>query len=143
MEYKKNYSWAWQYGHEQVVEYAKENYDDYDKIVVSKYYGEPHEYFLFFWPWNPEKYQDDPNLVRFYQSSWYWVDRFDKFYFVNDWDVPKEEWPTFVLESGDKFDCKDSKCLLITSPGNHPKSWENVHNIDFLDGKRAFEISEN
>ena len=76
----------------------KENYDKYDKIIITKKHGEPHEFLLFFWPWDSQKYQDDPNLIRFEQSNWFWVDRFDKFYFVNDWEIPKEEG-VFVLES--------------------------------------------
>ena len=96
--YRINYSWAWQYGYKEVVDYAKQNYSKYDKIIVTKKYGEPHEFFLFFMPWDPNKYQNDPNLIRFYQSDWYWVDRFDKFFFVNDWQIPKMG-ERFVLES--------------------------------------------
>ena len=89
--YSKNYSWSWQYGYREVVSYAKANYSKYDKIIVTKKYGEPHEFILFYggvgepalWSWNPNDYRNDPNLIRFYQSDWYWVDSFDKFYFVN------------------------------------------------------------
>jgi 4-amino-4-deoxy-L-arabinose transferase-like glycosyltransferase len=142
-EYRTNYSWSWQYGYSNVISYAKENYNKYDKIIVTKKYGEPHEFFLFAWPWNPEKYRNDSNLIRFYQSNWYWVDRFDKFYFVNDWDIPKEEWQKFKLESGTEFGCDgNEKCLLITSPGNYPKGWSKLETVDFLGGKVAFEILE-
>jgi 4-amino-4-deoxy-L-arabinose transferase-like glycosyltransferase len=154
--YKKEYSWAWQYGYEQVVDYAKENYSDYDKIVITKKYGEPHEFFLFYWPWPPRKYFTDPNLIRFEQSGWFWVDRFDKFYFVNDWDIPQEEWQPFVLESGEEFFCESlsdnllpyieydaDRCLLITSPNNVPKGWDKLETIYYLDGDVAFELYEN
>lgn len=142
VDYRRDYSWSWQYGYKEVVNYAQTNYDKYDKIIVTKKYGEPHEFFLFFWPWDPQKYREDPNLIRFYQSDWYWVDRFDKFYFVNDWQIPKEG-KTFVLESKGKVDCTKTTCLLITSPGNYPKEWEKLETINFLDGKPAFEIYEN
>ncbi len=142
-DYRKNYSWSWQYGHEQVVDYVKENYDKYDKIIVTKKYGEPHEFFLFHWPWEPAKYQKDPNLIRFNQSNWYWVDRFDKLFFVNDWEMPKEEWEQFKLESGEEFSCRCQKCLLITSPDNYPKGWSKLETINFLDKEIAFEILEN
>lgn len=144
-KYPKAYSWAWQYGYRQVVEFAKDNYASYDKIIVTKKYGEPHEFFLFFWNWDPERFKSDPNLIRYYQSGWYWVDRFDKFYFVNDWEVPKDK-AVFILESKkEKVDCtlSDLKCLLITSPGNAPQGWEKLETINFLDGKPAFEIYEN
>jgi len=142
-EYRANYSWSWQYGYAQVVEYAKENYKKYDRIIVNKKYGEAHEFVLFNWPWDPKIYHNDPNLIRFYQSNWYWVDRFDKFYFVNDWNIPKEERQDFLLESGEKFGCKSQRCLLITSPNNFPKTWNKLKVINFLNGKPAFEIYEN
>lgn len=142
-EYRNNFSWSWQYGYKEITEYSKENYGKYDKIIVTKKYGEPHEFFLFNWPWNPEEYRNDPNLTRFYQSYWYWVDEFDKFYFVNDWDIPKEEWQDFKLESGGRFNCKNLKCLLVTSPDNYPKGWNKIKTINFLDGKSAFDILEN
>lgn len=144
LDYPRSYSWAWQYGYKEVVEFSKENYARYDKIIVTKRYGEPHEFFLFFWPWDPELYRNDPNLIRFEQSDWFWVDRFDKFYFVNDWEIPKEKG-IFVLESKKEVaDCTGKiKCLLITSPGNHPAGWENLKTINFLDGATALEIYEN
>lgn len=142
--YKREYSWSWQYGYEQVVDYAKEHYDEYDKIIVTKKYGEPHEFFLFYWPWGPQSYQNDSNLIRFNQSNWYWVDRFDKFYFVNDWDIPSEEREDFMLESGGSFSCTPGvqDCLLITSPDNYPKGWNKVDTINFLDDKPAFDLLE-
>jgi len=140
-DYTIKYSSSWQYGYKQVVEYAKDNYAKYDRIIVSKKYGEPHEFFLFFWPWDPAKYKNDPNLIRFEQSGWFWVDRFDKFYFVNDWDIPKEG-ETFVLESKGKVDC-DSRCLLVTSPGNYPRGWKRLKTINFLNGSPTFEFYSN
>ena len=141
-EYRKDYSWSWQWGYKEAVVFARQNYGRYDKIIVTKKYGEPHEFFLFFWPWDPGEYKADPNLIRFYQSDWYWVDGFDKFYFVNDWEIPKEK-DSFVLESKKIVDCTGEKCLLITSPGNYPMGWKKLETINFLDGKVAFELYEN
>ena len=109
---------------------------------MTKKYGEPHEFFLFWYPWDPEKYLGDPKLNRFYQSGWYWVDGFDKFYFVNDWEMPKQG-AKFIQESKKEVDCKGAKCLLITSPGNSPAGWEKIETINFLDERPAFEIYAN
>lgn len=148
-KYRVEYSWAWQYGYQGAVDYVKENYGRYDKVIVTKKYGEPHEFFLFYgtsenasWLWEPTKYRNDPNLIRFYQSNWYWVDRFDKFYFVNDWDVPKTESGIWNLESGGTIPM-DNRTLLITSPGNYPRGWRHLKTINFLDGKPVFDILEN
>ncbi len=142
-DYRQNYSWSWQYGYKEVADYVGENYSKYGKIIITKKYGEPHEFLLFFLKWSPEKYRNDPNLIRFFQTNWYWVDRFDKFYFVNDWQIP-HKGDTFVLESKkEDVKCLNTKCLLITGPDNHPKGWELLKTYDFLDGKRAFEIYAN
>lgn len=140
--YPKEYSQAWQYGYKEVVEYAKENYDKYDQVIMTKKYGEPHEFFLFYWPWDPEKYRNDPNLVRYAQSDWYWVDSFDKFVFVNDWDIPKNENIDWKTERDKPIDVS-LKTLLITSPGIYPRGWKKLETINFLDDKPAFDILEN
>lgn len=130
--YQKYYSWAWQYGYKEAVSFAKENYAKYDKIIVTKRYGEPHEFFLFYFPWDPQKYQTDKSKIWDYHANWYWVDGFDKFQFLNDWEVIK------ILNSKKQI----AKSLLITSPGNYPEGWSKIKTINFLDGKPAFEILE-
>ena len=140
--YPYRYSQSWQYGYKQVADYLKTKYSDYDAIVVTKKYGEPHEFLLFFWIWDPNVYQKDPNLVRFSQSDWFWVDRFDKFYFMNDWDIPKETNKPWKLESGRTTPIVGGKTLLITSPGNYPPDWRKLETVNFLDGSVAFEILE-
>lgn len=143
--YTNDYSWAWQYGYKQAVNYSLQNYENYDKIIFTKKYGEPHEYVVFYSAWDPRSYKNDPGLIRYGQSNWFWVDRFDKFYFVNDWQIPRAATQDFVLESGGNIKCQISniKCLLVTSPGNVPENWAKLETINFLDGKPAFEIYEN
>jgi 4-amino-4-deoxy-L-arabinose transferase-like glycosyltransferase len=130
--YRQQYSWAWQYGYKETVNFIKANYQNYDKIYVTKKYGEPHEFVLFYWPWNPQQYLNDPNLKWNYHADWYWVDGFDKFIFINDWEMI------------DKLKIKNEKLkiLAITSPENYPDGWNKLKTINFLDGKPAFEILE-
>ena len=130
--YPIGYSWSWQYGYKQAVNFAKENYKRYDKIIFTKRYGEPHEFVLFYWPWEPAKYQNEPKNWN-YHANWYWIDGFDKFVFVNDWEV------------ADKLKVQSAKLkvLLVTSPGNYPEGWNKIKTINFLDGREAFEILEN
>lgn len=140
--YKEQFSQSWQYGYKEVAEYIKENDDKYAKIVMTKKYGEPHEFLLFYMKYDPKSYKNDKNLNRFNQSNWWWVDGFDKYYFVNDWQVPKEGFK-FVQESKKIVDCKQAKCLFVASPNNAPKDWIKVKTINFLDGSPAFELYEN
>ncbi|OGD85896.1 hypothetical protein A2Z23_02965 [Candidatus Curtissbacteria bacterium RBG_16_39_7] len=130
-EYRIKYSWAWQYGYKEMARFVKENYDSYDRFVITKKYGEPHEFLLFYLKWPPQKYQTDPNLVRYFRSNWYWVDRFDKFYFVNDWEIKEN------LKKR-----PEQKTLLITSPGNYPDYANKLLTVPFLTGVNAFEIVE-
>ena len=64
---------------------------------------------------------------------------------MNDWgiDTEKDKDKEFRLESGGAVDCFDSRCLLVTSPGNYPEGWKLLKRIYFLDGEAAFEILEN
>jgi len=137
-DYRTNYSWAWQYGYKEVVDYTESNYSKYDEIITTKAYGEPHEFFLFFLRYDPSKFQTDPNKIAFYQSNWYWVDHFDRFWFVNDWQVKD-----LITESKHKIDCSTKKCLVITTPNNAPVGFVKINEVKFLDGKTAFEMYRN
>lgn len=129
--YSKNHSDSWQFGYKQAVVYIKDNFANYDQIIFTKKYGEAHEFILFYWPWDPSLYQKDPNLNWDYHADWYWVNAFNKFKFINDWEI-KDQTTNIT-----------SKTLLITSPNNY-----NVDNttllktINFLDQTPAFQILE-
>ncbi len=128
-DYRKNYSWSWQYGYKQAMEFVKNNQHSYDRIVFTKKYGEPHEFLLFYLKYDPDKYQTDESLIRYKQSDWFWVDKFDKFEFINDWEVKNG-----VLRM--------KNTLLITTRNNYPADSQILETINFLDGERAFEIVE-
>lgn len=129
--YPQAYSWAWQYGYKDAVSFIKKNYDRYNQIFITKKYGEPHEFLLAYYPWEPAKYQMDKTKSWNYHANWYWVDSFDKFFFFNDWEIENV-----------KCSQANKRCLLITSPGNYPQGWSKIKTINFLDGKPAFEILE-
>lgn len=145
-EYRKNYSWSWQYGYKEAVDFAKKNESKYDHIIITKKYGEPHEFFLFYNAWDPEDYRSDQRLIRYAQADWFWVDRFDKYWFINDWQVKdREDTQEFITESKKIIPCRSGieRCLLITSPNNAPRGWSKINEIVFLNGKTAFEMYEN
>ncbi|MFH1705735.1 MAG: glycosyltransferase family 39 protein, partial [Patescibacteria group bacterium] len=131
--YRTAYSWSWQYGYKEVVDYVKKNYSDYDRIIFTKKYGEPHEFVLFYWPWQPNFYQQDPKKVWDYHANWYWVDAFDKFEFWNDWEVVGK---TMMLRDQGITD----SILLIALPGTWPKPGELLETIFSADGGAVFDI---
>ena len=131
VDYSQKYSASWQYGYSQLVPYVKSLYSDYDQIIVTKKYGEAHEFFLFYWPWNPTKYQTDATKNWDYHANWYWVNAFDKFTFINDWEIKNY---TQNINS-------NKKILLITSPNNYNQDRSTLlKTFTLLDGNPVFEV---
>lgn len=141
--YPEAYSWSWQYGYKEVVNFVKGNYEKYNQIFFTKRCGEPHEFIAFFWPWDPSAYLKQKKWD--YHANWYWVNSLDKFIFVNDWEiidvVAKRQSP---VPDGTEQSFKEARenWLLITSPGNYPEGWNKIKTIEYLDGKPSFEILE-
>lgn len=101
--YLQNYSWAWQEGYKQVVQMVKEKYDKYDHIVITKKYGEPHEFVAFYWPWNPKTFVTDKSWD--YHDNWYWVNKLGKIEFVNDWEMGSYKYlPNTLVISSSVFE---------------------------------------
>ena len=133
--YPNLYSRDWQYGYKQVVAYIKQHYGEYDLIVFSRTYGEPHMFTLFFLNWNPAGYQNDPNLDRFEANNWIWVLKFDKFYFPDLGDAGTRYQDIVNANPGKKI-------LFIGRSGDFPDSLPRLLSVDFLNGNRAFDIVE-
>lgn len=134
-KYPVLYSQDWQYGNKQVVNYIKDHYNNYDLIVFTRAYGEPHMFTLFFMGWDPAKFQTDQNLDRFETYDWIRVLHFDKFYFPD------------LGDDGTKFeDIKrenpKKKVLYIGKPGDFPDVQQKLLKVNFQNGDGAFEIVE-
>lgn len=132
IDYPQKHSFSWQYGYKQVAKFIKENYHAYDQIIITKNYGEAHEFILYYLNWDPRSYHNDPYLNWDYHDNWYWVNSFDKFSFIND----KE-----IKQTTQNINSK-SKTLLITSPNNYNQGSRLLKTIYFLDNTPAFEILE-
>jgi len=125
--YCLSYAAAWQSGYQKAISFVKPLYSQYSQIVFTKKYGEPHQFLLFYWPWDPTSYQNDPKLNTDFHSDWYWVNAFDKFIFLNDWDIK-----TFV---------PPKKTLLVTSPNNYPQeSSRLLKTLYYPDSTPVFDI---
>lgn len=134
--YPYKYSRDWQYGYKQAVDYIGQHQDEYNMIVFSRHFGEPHMFTLFYLNYDPVKYQNDPNLIRFETNNWVWVSRFDKFYFPDLGDKGTQQKD--ILEQ-----YKDKKILFIGKSGDFPYGGRKLKEIRFLDGNIAFEIIDN
>lgn len=134
--YPIRYSKDWQYGNKQVVEYIKDYQDQYDLIVFTRHYGEPHIFTLFNLKYDPAKYQSSKNLERFETFDWVRVLRFDKYYFPDLGDEGTK-YDDIVRDNPNK------KILFIGKSGDFPEYKKVLKEIDFLNGDPAFQIAEN
>ncbi|OGE24560.1 hypothetical protein A2688_02390 [Candidatus Daviesbacteria bacterium RIFCSPHIGHO2_01_FULL_38_8] len=133
--YPKNYSRDWQYGNKQAVEFIKDRYEDYDLIVFTRAYGEPHMFTLFYSNYDSAKFRNDPNLERFETFDWVRVLKFDKFYFPDLGDEGTG-FRDIIAQNPDK------RILFIGKQVDFPQEHYRLKTIDFLNGDRAFDIVE-
>ena len=142
--YRTDYSFAWQYGYSELAKFLQDEKSQYDRIVITKKYGEPHEFLLFYQKIDPKFYQTDPNLIRCPKSFWFWIDAFNGYEFVNDWDIVNlkkdQVMPAACEREIKKLEVK--KMLLVTSPRNFPLGGQLIKTLNFLDGKPAFDLVE-
>ena len=118
------YGYFWQYGYRDAFNFAKENEDEFDRIVVTYHYDQPYIYYLFY-------NKIDPN---WYQRNWDYnkngmTDRFRRV-------IGK-----YTFENIDYS--KDSllpNTLLIGTPEEIPSNERVIKTIKFPDGKVAFKI---
>jgi len=139
-DYQKAYSASWQFGNREAIEIINENIDHYDRIIMTKRYGEPHIFYAFYSRLDPKLLIPGPDNIRFNKSDWYWTDKIGRVYFVNDWQIPTGVVNTLPLESGGTISTNNS--LLITSPDHLPKNTTVIDKIDFLNGDPAFVIAK-
>ncbi|MBP9817931.1 phospholipid carrier-dependent glycosyltransferase [Candidatus Shapirobacteria bacterium] len=113
-KYATDYAGSWQYGNYQVAEYIKQHYHDYSQILITKKYGEPHEFLVFNQKYPPYSYQTIPKDWNFH-ADWYWVDGFDKYRFLNDWEIKsltsKISQPTLLITSPQNYNEPNSQLL--------------------------------
>lgn len=134
--YPTLYSRDWQYGYKQVVDYIGKHKDEYDEIVFTRHYGEPHMFTLFYLNYNPLKYQNDSNLVRFETYDWVRVLKFDKYYFPDLGDKGTQ-FEDIVRDNIGK------KLLFIGRHQDFPQNLPRLYSVNFLNGESAFEVVDN
>ena len=133
--YPKSYSRDWQYGYKQVVNYIGKHKDEYDLIVFTRHYGEPHMFTLFYLNYDPAKYQNNLSLDRFETFDWVRVLKFDKYYFPDLGDKGTQFVDIVKMNLGRKM-------LFIGRTGDFPKEIPRLFTINFLNGENAFDIVE-
>ncbi len=131
--YPVAYSRDWQYGYKQAVNYIKNHESEYDMVVFTRHYGEPHMFTLFYLKYDPAKYQNNSNLVRFETFDWVRVLKFDKFYFPDLGDKGTQ-FEDLVKENPEK------KLLFIGRKIDFPVNIPRLYSVDFLNGENVFDM---
>lgn len=131
--YPYKYSESWQYGMKQIYQnlnllLERQGFEE-KPIYISKKYGEPHIFYLFFTQYDPEKYYTNPTLVRYSRANWRWVDKIDNINFLDDENV--------ITNTS-----RANQAILVTSKSNYPPGGKLIDTVNFLDGSRAFDIVE-
>ena len=117
------------------MDYINQHKNEYDLIVFTRHYGEPHMFTLFYLNYDPAKYQNNPNLVRFETYDWVRVLKFDKFYYPDLGDKGTQFTDIVKANPGKKM-------LFIGRKGDFPKELQRLLSVNFLNGENAFDIVE-
>lgn len=134
-DYRYLYSRDWQYGNKEVVEYINDHYQEYDMVVYTRHYGEPHMFMLFYLNYDPEQFYNNSKLERFETYDWVRVLKFDKFFFPD------------LGDNGTRYQDiantnPDKKILFIGKEGDFPSDIQRLKVVNFLNGETAFEVVE-
>lgn len=72
---------SWQCGYKEVGSFIKDNYEKYDKFYISREYGQPYMFLLFFMNYPPADFQGNAIRTPPDQYGFTQVEEFDKFVF--------------------------------------------------------------
>lgn len=118
------YGYFWQYGYKQIVKYAKEHENQFDKILITYKYDQPYIYYLFYNKIDPSWYQKNWD----YNKNGH-VDRFKRV--IGKYEFRAIDWAK---------DKNIPNALIIASPDEVPQEAAVIQEIRFLDGRLAFKI---
>ncbi|MGB9911228.1 MAG: ArnT family glycosyltransferase [Microgenomates group bacterium] len=125
--YPKVHTSTWQAGYKPLYQKLSLLEKDYERILVTKFYGEPHIFYLFYQKYDPKLYQEEKEVIRYdREDKWVNVDRIGKYWFIDDWRKIK-------LKTGE---------LITISPQEINFEIELLEEIKYQDGKTAFLIGK-
>jgi len=119
--------WNWQMGYKQLFAKLASQDAKYNKIYISKFYGEPHIFYLFYTKFDPLKYQKGEGVIRYdREDQWVNVDQIGKYYFA-------QEPQKINLEENE---------LLVLPYQEFSFNTNIVDVVKYKDGKTAFLITK-
>lgn len=119
--------WNWQMGYKDLFRQLSTMEENYEKIYISKFFGEPHIFYLFYQKYDPGAYQEGKEIVRYDREDlWVNVDKIGKYYFI-------QQPETVTL---------DNKELIALALKEFSFQGEIVGTVKYNDGRTAFLILE-
>lgn len=123
--YPKEASRYWQYGYKRVVNYIKDNYDKYDKVILTNRYGRAYAYLLFYLEYPPLKIQEQMADLQKKGRGWGEINKFDKF------EIGNVNW---------RMNRNQERWLLIGEAGEFPKKVKADEIVYDLERRPVFKI---
>ena len=107
VHYSKELAFAWQYGFDQIAAYSKENYDKYDKIIISDRYDQPYILMAFFLQYPPQTLQKELVMTPRDRFGFSTVRKFGKFEFRSvNYNEDKKLPNTLIISADESVDDK-------------------------------------
>ncbi len=124
------YPFSSQYGVEELMAYVNDNYDKFDKIIITDRYDQPYILALFYLQYPPSEFQTDHELTGRDGFGFSTVRNFGKFQFVS-----LGEWSDIVSNN--------PNALIAGTDEEVPDAANIIKTISFPSGEPAFQIVEN
>jgi len=100
----------WQYGHKQVAIYLQQHEAEYDKIIMTKWFGEPQLFLAFYNKWDPVWYQqENKKLISYEGDGRLWLDQLPEYSFGKytfrylNWQSESRAKNTLYISKWDDF----------------------------------------
>ncbi len=92
---------AWQCGYKDLTNYIKDNYNKFERFVITDRHGQPYIYLLYYLALDPGKYQEQAKISGPDKYGFGQVDKYDKFIFKFRYD--KKAKNTVYIGYPDEF----------------------------------------
>lgn len=131
--YPKAYARDWQYGHAEVAEYLRAHEGEYNRIVMTKWYGEPQLFLAFYNRWDPWTYiENNRPLLRYQAEGRLWLDQLPE-YELGKYTFKYLDWDNESQQKG---------ILYIGKVDDFPSSVNLKKTVNYPDGSIAFILVE-
>lgn len=129
--YPRAYARDWQYGHAQVASYLVSHQEEYDQVVMTKWFGEPQLFLAFYNRWDPVTYiEQNRPLLRYQDEHRLWLDQLPS-YQMGSYTFKYLDWNT---------ESRDARTLYIGKFDDFPPGVNLKETINYPNGSIAFII---